>query len=310
MEVKKIVILVFVLLVVLYIIINAFSKTSKLTEMADGKTLQTITAGSLKNANNSSNFTYSMWVYVDDWNYKFGSIKTILDRGGCPKVNLGDKPNTITINLKYFSTGTSATTTPTPYAPNTGNCATNAANAAACQACNQGFKCACANCDPVLYAATHDPVTGAAKITTTSTPACTADGTGGTAAAAAAAAAAGGTTMPCLIENVPIQKWVNIIISLYGSTLDTYLNGKLVRTCVLPGVPKVDNNADISVTPNGGFSGWTTAFKYWSDASNPQQAYNIYKAGFGNSILGNLYNKYRLRFSFIQDNKESGSFEI
>jgi len=310
MEVKQIVILVFVLLVVLYIIINAFSKTSKLTDMSDGKILQTITAGSLKNSNNSSNFTYSMWLNIDDWNYKFGSTKTVLNRGGCPKVNLGDKPNTLTINIKYFSTGSDSGTTPTPYAPNTGNCATNAANAAACQACNQGFKCACANCDPLLYAATNDPTTGAPLVLT---PPCTDDGisaTDSTAAASAEANAESGTSMPCTIENIPIQKWVNVIISLYGSTLDTYLNGKLVRTCVLPGVPKVDNNADISVTPNGGFSGWTTNFKYWSDASNPQQAYNIYKAGFGNSILGNLYNKYRLRFSFIEDNKVAGSFEL
>ena len=304
MEVKQIVILVFVVLLVLYIIMNAFSKTSKLTEMSDGKILQTITAGSLKNANNSSNFTYSMWIYVDDWNYKFGSTKTVLDRGGCPTVNLGDKPNTLTVLIKYFDAGETSTT-PRPYAPNTSNCATNASNAAACQACNQGFTCACDNCDPILYAATHDPVTGAARILN---PPCT---NGGSAAAGTAAAgAASGKLMPCTIENVPIQKWVNVIVSLYGSTLDTYLNGKLVRTCVLPGVPKVDNNADISVTPNGGFSGWSTTFKYWSNASNPQEAYNIYKAGFGNSILGNLYNKYRLRFSMIKDNKVAGSFEL
>jgi hypothetical protein len=113
-----------------------------------------------------------------------------------------------------------------------------------------------------------------------------------------------------MIDNIPIQKWVNVIISLYGTTLDTYLNGKLVRTCVLPGVPMIDNNADILVTPNGGFSGYTTTFKYWSDASNPQQAYNIYKAGFGGSILGNAFNKYRLRFSMIKDNVATGSFEI
>ena len=307
MEVKQIVILVFVLLIVLYIIINAFSKTSKLTEMSSAKVLQTITAASLKNANNSSNFTYSMWIYVDDWNYKFGSTKTVLNRGGCPKVNLGDKPNTLIINLKYFNTGANAGTAPTPYAPNTSNCATNAANAAACQACNQGFKCACANCDELLYAATHDQVTGAPR---TLTPPCTANGTSNAASTAASTAAENGTSMPCSIDNVPIQKWVNIIITLYGKTLDTYLNGKLVRTCVLPGVPKIDNNSDILVTPNGGFSGWTTNFKYWSDASNPQQAFNIYKAGFGNSILGNLYNKYRLRFSFVQDNKVAGSFEI
>ena len=309
MEVKQIVIVVFVLLVVVYLIVNAFSKTSKLTDMASGKLLQTIAASKLKNANNSSNFTYSMWIYVDDWNYMFGSTKTILNRAGCPTVTLGDKPNTLTVKLNYFSTGSDGSTAPTPYAPNTSNCATNAANASACQACNQGFECACANCDPVLYAATNNPTTGAPL---TLTPPCKANGDPAAAAAAGAAGAAGAgtTSSDCTIENIPIQKWVNVIISLYGSTLDTYLNGKLVRTCVLPGVPKVNNSADISVTPNGGFSGWTSTFKFWSDASNPQQAYNIYKAGFGGSILGNLWNKYRFRFSFIKDNKVTGSFEL
>ena len=301
MEVKQIVILVFVLLVVVYIIVNAFSKTNKLTEMAPAKISQTITAESLKNTNNSANFTYSMWIYVDDWNYMFGSKKTILNRANCPEVVLGDKPNNLTVNIKYFSAGTGSTT-PTPYAANTSNCATNAANAKACQACNQGFSCACSGCDSTLYAATYN-ADGSAK---TLTPPCTESGT----PSAGASDATTANIMPCTIENVPIQKWTNIVISLYGSTLDTYLNGKLVRTCVLPGVPKVDNNADIFVTPGGGFSGWTTSFKYWSDASNPQEVYNIYKAGFGGSILGNLFNKYRLKFAVVKDNKEVGGFAI
>ena len=305
MEVKQIVILVFVLLVVLYIIINAFSKTSKLTEMSNGKVLQTITANSVKNSKNSSNFTYSMWIYVDDWNYKFGTKKTILNRAGCPSVVLGDKPNTLTVSTKYYSSAASLTA-PTPYAPNTSNCATNSANAKACQACNSGFTCACANCDPVLYAATNNPTTGAAL---TLTPPCSNTGTT-TTTSGGATTGPGNTISLCTIDNIPIQKWVNVIISLYGRTLDTYLNGKLVRTCVIPGVPNVDNNADISVTPDGGFSGWTTTFKYWSEASNPQDAYNIYKDGFGGSILGNALNKYRLRFSMVKDNKVTGSFEI
>jgi len=298
MEVKQIVILVFVLLVVLYIIINAFSKTTQLTKMSSAKTLQTITAADLKNTNNSSNFTYSMWIYVDDWNYKFGQEKTILNRNNCPNVVLGSRPNTLTINLNYFNTGSDAPSTPTG-AINTKDCAANAANAKACQAYALApSTCTAAACDQGLYALTYN-----------------ADGTPKpcTPVSAAGSGGVGDTTnkpSPCMIDNIPIQKWVNVIISLYGTTLDTYLNGKLVRTCVLPGVPMIDNNADILVTPNGGFSGYTTTFKYWSDASNPQQAYNIYKAGFGGSILGNAFNKYRLRFSMIKDNVATGSFEI
>jgi hypothetical protein len=114
----------------------------------------------------------------------------------------------------------------------------------------------------------------------------------------------------CNVTNIPLQKWVNLIVSLYGRTLDLYLDGKLVRTCVLPGVAKVSPETNILVTPNGGFNGWTTNFQYWSAASNPQEAYNIYKGGFGGSILGNIFNKFRIKVSFLSDNKEKSSFII
>jgi hypothetical protein len=114
----------------------------------------------------------------------------------------------------------------------------------------------------------------------------------------------------CNVANIPLQKWVNLIVSLYGRTLDLYLDGKLVRTCVLPGVAKVNPDTNILVTPAGGFNGWTTNFQYWPTASNPQEAYNIYKGGFGGSTLGNLFNKFRIKVSFLTDNEERSSFEI
>jgi hypothetical protein len=273
--------------------------------MADGKILQTITAKSLKNTNNSSNFTYSMWFYIDDWNYMFGNNKTILSRSGGPDVILGAKPNTLTVNIAYYSTGNNPSGAPS--GPNTKNCAANAANAQACQACNNGFSCACSGCDPALYSATYNTSVNPPRPLVLNPPcsnnvSAESDGSAGRRNR--------GSISSCLIENIPIQSWVNVIISLYGSTLDTYLNGKLVRTCVLPGVPNIDNTADILVTPNGGFSGWTTKFQYWPNAINPQEAYNIYKDGFGNSILGNMMNKYRMQFSVLKDNKSVGSFQI
>jgi hypothetical protein len=78
----------------------------------------------------------------------------------------------------------------------------------------------------------------------------------------------------------------------------------------MPGVPVVNNSAPIFVTNKGGFSGWTSTFKFWSDATNPQQAYNIYKDGFGGSILGNALNKYRIQVTMLQDNKVKGGFQI
>ena len=288
MDVLKLVIIVFVILVLLYFIINAFSKTSNLTKMAEGKITQTIKAADLKNANNSSNFTYSMWIYVDDWNYNFGKEKHVLDRGNSPTVVLGDKPNTLKVLMQYYDKSRTRTEpTATDTTP------MSAARLAACAACDAGYTCG-DSCEHCINGIPSENATAAelARLNSSSS------------------AAAVSNINTCLIENVPIQKWVNVIISLYGRTLDVYLDGKLVRTCILPGVPRINNDADIHVTNNGGFSGWTSTFKYWSNASNPQEAYTIYKDGFGGSILGNALSKYRLRFSTVKDNKVTGSFEI
>jgi hypothetical protein len=114
----------------------------------------------------------------------------------------------------------------------------------------------------------------------------------------------------CVVDNISIQKWVNIIVSLYNLTLDIYIDGKLVRTCILPGVPKNNNNSAIQITPGGGFRGWTTTFKFFPYASNPQAAFNLYKDGYGGSIVGNAISKYRLRVSAIKNNEVQTSFEI
>ena len=115
----------------------------------------------------------------------------------------------------------------------------------------------------------------------------------------------------CTVPNVPIQRWNNLIFVCSTRTLDIYLQGKLVKTCVLPGVAKADSGANVTLTPGGGFSGYTSSFKFFDSALNPQQAYNVYKEGYGgSSLLGNLFNKFRLRISFMNNERTVNSFEI
>jgi hypothetical protein len=124
----------------------------------------------------------------------------------------------------------------------------------------------------------------------------------------ASAQSKSGSTHTCNVANVPIQRWVNLIVSLYGRTLDVYIDGKLVRTCVLPGVAKIANNAPVYVTPLGGFSGYTSNIHYYGDAVNPQQAYNIYRAGYGGTGIGGF--PYEVQVSYLKDGEEQGSFTI
>ena len=239
MELGKIAIIILVVAVLIYIIIRYFSKTStSLTIMQSGTEKQVIKANTLPNNSSTSNYTYSLWFYVQDWNYRFGEPKTLLvrqDQDGqpSPSIVLGGAENNIRVSV---------------------------------------------SCYP------QDQTTGTDSSSF--------------------------IIHKCNVPNFPLQSWVNLIISLYGRTLDMYIDGKLVRTCVLPGVAKVNPAANILVTPGGGFSGWTSNFEYWDDATNPQQAYNIYKSGFGGSTLGSLFNKYRVKISLLEDNQEQSSFEI
>lgn len=119
------------------------------------------------------------------------------------------------------------------------------------------------------------------------------------------------STSKCTINNVPLQAWTNLIITLNSRALDVYINGKLVKTCLLDAPPAVESGSSVRITPHGGFSGYTSRFQYYAMPLSPQQAYNIYKSGYGGSSgLGDVFNKYRVKVGFLENNRELNSFEI
>ena len=119
-----------------------------------------------------------------------------------------------------------------------------------------------------------------------------------------------GGNSECSVKNVPIQKWVHLLISVYGKSMDTYINGKLVRTCILNDVPNIGSNEPIVLTGDGGFNGWVARFQYWSESTDPQTAWNIYKRGNGTSMFSNLFGSYGLKVSLINNGNEQNSFTL
>jgi hypothetical protein len=82
----------------------------------------------------------------------------------------------------------------------------------------------------------------------------------------------------CDVEDIPLQTWVNINVSIMGSVLDIYLNGYLVKTCVLSGQPRRDTN-NILICPNGGFDGFIANLLTSNKAYSSREILNIYKNG-------------------------------
>jgi hypothetical protein len=82
----------------------------------------------------------------------------------------------------------------------------------------------------------------------------------------------------CDIKNIPLQKWVHIAYVLNNRTVDIYIDGKLERSCVLRGVPKL-NDEPVRVCDNGGFFGKISNLVYFRYAIKPDEVYKIYASG-------------------------------
>jgi hypothetical protein len=120
------------------------------------------------------------------------------------------------------------------------------------------------------------------------------------------------------IPNIPVQKWNNLTISIDTRTLDVYLDGKLRNSFIMHGFYKnyYDNSTKKNIyignmgTNNIGFAGFITRIRYVGYSINPQEAYNIYKEGISSSLATTIFNKYSLKVSFLEYNKEKGSFQL
>ena len=58
-----------------------------------------------------------------------------------------------------------------------------------------------------------------------------------------------------------------------------------------------------------GFSGFLGTLRYYTRSVQPREAYAIYKEGYsGGNWLSDLFNKYKLKIAFLEDNKVINSF--
>ena len=241
------IIVIVLVLIISVLIFYVFNSKKSLSNTVGATTMQTIPATSLATNNNPVNFAYSIWFFVNDWQYNYGSNKIIFGRmssslssetnlelsdfqnnSPCPVVLLGDYPNDLLILLDQTPSTGSGSTLP----------------------------------DPVV------------------------------------------------VTNVPLQKWVHLVISVYGKTMDTYIDGKLVRTTVMAGTANVDNTESVYITPCGGFNGWTSNLQYFATPLNPQQVWSMYQQGYSGSWMSTLSNTFNLTVTVNNNGVPTKTFTL
>lgn len=99
------------------------------------------------------------------------------------------------------------------------------------------------------------------------------------------------------IPDIPLNKWVNVIMRCVNTTLDVYINGIITKSTNLSGVPK-QNYGNVYVAMNGGFSGYISNLWYYSKALNSVEIQRISvrgpttKINTSNSMLSGLNLRY------------------
>jgi len=81
-----------------------------------------------------------------------------------------------------------------------------------------------------------------------------------------------------VIDDIPLNKWVNVIIRCRNTNLDVYINGTITKSLKLTSVPK-QNYGDVNIALNGGFSGYISNLWYYNYALGTAAIYNLVKTG-------------------------------
>lgn len=226
--------------VVIYLVYYYFfvdNTSSNLLSLHNAKISKNIASTTLAGSSGTSDYAYSIWLYINDWDHRYGVKKTILRRKSSdnlvgPHIYLGQNANDLHVEISTSSGSDS-------------NVESN-------------------------------------------------------------------TEEPCKLHNIPIQKWCHIVVTTNNKTVDIYLDGKLVKTCVLSGVPTMSKikNSPIEITPEGGFSGFISNLKYSSRTLNPREVMELYKQGYSGNFLSALFNRYKVKFAVLKDNNELTSLQL
>jgi len=87
------------------------------------------------------------------------------------------------------------------------------------------------------------------------------------------------------VGNIPVNKWVNVIIRVENTVLDVFINGDLAQRLPLKSVP-FQNYGNVNVAINGGFNGDLSSLRYYNTALGTRAIQNIVSDGPNLTVLG------------------------
>lgn len=117
-----------------------------------------------------------------------------------------------------------------------------------------------------------------------------------------------------LIPNIPLNKWINVIIRCQNTTLDIYINGTIAKSIDLGYVPK-QNYGNVFTSLNNGFDGYISNLRYYNYALGTSAIQSITQIGpniktvdsTAGSGMASKYSKYFSLNWYFNGNETNGA---
>lgn len=293
----KLIMIIFCIVLGLYLFskINVFNSYDEFVSVPQSakESIASIEADKLKKS--EGQFTMSCWIYIDDWNYKYGEKKVIMQRNNqgmtAPVIELGKYKNDLKVTLETFKDEAETNDYKTALRDAVFNSTQYTESTTLSTDFPDGntLDIDCSN-ENIIFCSETDTLDDCADIDIKNYNIPCSDAQ---------------NTEETIIDNIPLQKWVNIITTISDRSIDIYINGKLVKTKTFSNAIDTTsfNNSDVEIVPSGGFGGFISKVRYYPYYISPQKAWDIYKEGFGDAFESAL-NRYNMSVSFYQDSIE------
>lgn len=123
------------------------------------------------------------------------------------------------------------------------------------------------------------------------------------------------------LENVYLQRWMNIIMTVETRNLDIYLNGKLEETVILDSLPNEKTNEENcefnffeGLSDSSLIEMKMSNAQYFTRSIAPREAWSLYKEGYRNmgimDYLVGLFSGYQINFSFKKSGEKITEFSL
>ena len=216
-------------------------------------------------------YTISFWLYVNDWTYKYGQPKAILFRGD-PQTSQISSANGASISTIQDLKNRTIKSNPLVYFYPTENKIAIRLHNSAMDGQNTASSGGYSGVSPYTMFGSDSLATNTDFFKDSEI---------------------------CDITNIRLQRWTHIAIVANKNIVDVYVDGKLFRTCQLPGL--IDPvSGDMHLGAFGGFGGYLSRVEMLDTAVAPDVVYNMYTMGptSASSWFSDIFNVQKMRILF------------